>query len=117
MSAQWPPSTTSSSSKRQCTGSTHCLLCALFNTSYNVTLEVTLMAKQLPKATAADPTTAPPTIKGAIVQLDEKQRKAWETTRTKLLWTCPAFSHVFITMMAVGKDLAVFTRDIPIAAT
>lgn len=47
------------------------------------------------------------------------QAKAWEDTRTALLWVCPAFTHILYNMMdnASSEHVAVFTNDIPIAAT
>jgi predicted metal-dependent peptidase len=58
-----------------------------------------------------------PQVKPTKVELTAKQRTDWETTRAAMLWHCPAFSHIFITMMANGKDMATFTKDVPIAAT
>jgi len=54
-----------------------------------------------------------------IVALDVKHQRAWEDTRTALLWHCPAFSHIFYTMMNKqgSEHIAVFTTDVPIAAT
>ena len=48
-----------------------------------------------------------------------QQSRAWEETRVALLWQCPAFTHVMYTMMdkAGSEHIAVFTPDIPIAAT
>ena len=48
-----------------------------------------------------------------------QQARAWEETRVALLWQCPAFTHVMYTMMdkAGSEHIAVFTPDIPIAAT
>jgi len=50
-----------------------------------------------------------------------KELAMWEQTKTALMWHCPAFSHIFYTMMDRGgsKHTAIFTRDpgIPIAAT
>jgi predicted metal-dependent peptidase len=53
------------------------------------------------------------------VTLTPTQLRAWAETRTALLWHCPAFTHVLYTMMdKVGAEhIAVFTTDIPIAAT
>jgi predicted metal-dependent peptidase len=55
------------------------------------------------------------------VQLDAKQEKLWSDTRAALIWHCPAFSHIFYTMLqnaGKGRD-AIFTDSaaIPIAAT
>jgi predicted metal-dependent peptidase len=51
--------------------------------------------------------------------LTPAQEKKWSDTRVSLLWHCPAFSHIFYTMMdnAGSKHVALFTKDIPIAAT
>jgi predicted metal-dependent peptidase len=47
------------------------------------------------------------------------QEKAWNDTRSALLFWCPAFAHIFYSMMnnAHSSHIAVFTKDIPIAAT
>lgn len=52
--------------------------------------------------------------------LTPAQEKAWSDTCVALLWNCPAFSHILYTMMAPNtgtKHYAVFTKDVPIAAT
>lgn len=51
--------------------------------------------------------------------LTQQQQKAWEMTRTALLWHCPAFTHILYTMMNPrgAGDSAVFTRDIDTLAT
>jgi predicted metal-dependent peptidase len=52
--------------------------------------------------------------------LTPAERKLWDDTRAALLWTCPAFTHILYTMMAPNtgtKDSALFTEDVPIAAT
>lgn len=53
------------------------------------------------------------------VPLSVQQVRLWSDTRAALLWHCPAFTHVFYTMMdTAGSDqVAVFTPDVPIAAT
>ena len=53
------------------------------------------------------------------VELTPQQEKLWSDTRVALLWHCPAFSHIFYTMLdnAQSKHVAMFTRDVPIAAT
>ena len=58
-------------------------------------------------------------IKMNRVELTPAQDKLWTETRAALLWNCPAFSHIFYTMMSAGagNDKAYFTSDIPIAAT
>lgn len=52
-------------------------------------------------------------------ELTAAQEKAWEQTRCALLFHCPAFTHIFYEMMnnAGSKHIALFTKDIPIAAT
>lgn len=51
--------------------------------------------------------------------LTPAQEKLWSDTRVALLWHCPAFSHIFYTMLdnAGSKHIAMFTKDVPIAAT
>jgi len=53
------------------------------------------------------------------VELTPAQAKAWDTTRTAIMWHCPAYSHIFYTMLnnANSKHIALFTKDVPIAAT
>lgn len=55
------------------------------------------------------------------VPLTPQQEKLWSDTRAALIWHCPAFSHIFYTLLqnAGPKAQAVFTDDpaIPIAAT
>lgn len=54
-------------------------------------------------------------------KLTAQQEKLWSDTRAALIWHCPAFSHIFYTMLQNTGDRhnAVFTEDpsIPIAAT
>jgi predicted metal-dependent peptidase len=52
-------------------------------------------------------------------EINAQQEKLWSDTRVALLWHCPAFSHIFYTMLdTVGsKHVAMFTKDVPIAAT
>jgi predicted metal-dependent peptidase len=51
--------------------------------------------------------------------LTPQQDKLWSDTRAALIWHCPAFSHIFYSMLdTVGqKSIAMFTKDVPIAAT
>jgi predicted metal-dependent peptidase len=51
--------------------------------------------------------------------LTPAQSKAWDMTRTALAWHCPGFIHILYTMCdnAGTKEVALFTRDVPIAAT
>jgi predicted metal-dependent peptidase len=53
------------------------------------------------------------------VALSRAQEDAWDITRTRFVLTCPAFAHVFYTMMCDrnSKHLAYFTAGVPIAAT
>lgn len=52
------------------------------------------------------------------VALTPKQQQAWDMTRTALLWNCPAFTHVWFTMMADAKgNVAFFTKSVPTAGT
>jgi predicted metal-dependent peptidase len=56
------------------------------------------------------------------VALTPQQEKLWSDTRAALIWHCPAFSHIFYTLLqntGNAKANAVFTDDesIPIAAT
>lgn len=53
------------------------------------------------------------------IELTPTQERQWSETRVALQYACPAFTHIFYSMMAdkdTGK-LAYFTKDIPIAAT
>ena len=61
----------------------------------------------------------PPTTKPQKCELTPQQEKLWSDTRVALLWHQPAFSHIFYSMLdnAGSKHVAMFTRDIPIAAT
>lgn len=51
--------------------------------------------------------------------LTPPQIDAWDKTRTALVWKCPAFSHILMTMLdnSGTKHLALFTEEVPIAAT
>jgi predicted metal-dependent peptidase len=51
--------------------------------------------------------------------LTPHQEKLWSDTRVALLWHQPAFSHIFYSMLdnAHSKHVAMFTKDVPIAAT
>lgn len=53
------------------------------------------------------------------VDLTPEQEKEWDKTRSALMWHCPAFTFILMTMMdKVGsKYIAVFTKDVPTAAT
>ena len=54
-----------------------------------------------------------------ICALTPQQNKLWSDTRVALLWNCPAFTHIFYSMLdnANQKTVAIFTREVPIAAT
>jgi len=53
------------------------------------------------------------------VALTPDQENLWEQTRCRLLWQAPAFTHIFYEMLnnAGSKHIALFTKDVPIAAT
>jgi predicted metal-dependent peptidase len=52
------------------------------------------------------------------LKLDATQERLWSETRVALQWVCPAFTHVFYSLMDAGTGtIAVFTKDVPIAAT
>lgn len=53
------------------------------------------------------------------VVLDDKTKRKWIETRSALLWKCPAFTHILFSMLnpSKGELAAVFTTEIPIAAT
>lgn len=53
------------------------------------------------------------------VTLTPQQEKLWDDTRVAVMWKCPAFTHILYNMMSSvnSKTVAVFTRDVPIAAT
>jgi predicted metal-dependent peptidase len=70
-----------------------------------------------PSGTKSSKATQPNITPGKVLTLTPAQRQAWEMTRAALLWQCPAFTHIFYSMMAHGTDIAVFTDEIPIAAT
>ena len=48
-----------------------------------------------------------------IAKLTPQQDKLWNDTRAALIWHCPAFSHIFYTLLQnTGNDQkAVFTAD------
>lgn len=48
-----------------------------------------------------------------------EQERLWSDTRVALMWDAPAFAHIFFTMLNTvnSKHLAMFTKDVPIAAT
>jgi predicted metal-dependent peptidase len=50
--------------------------------------------------------------------LTPNQEKQWSDTRVSLVWHCPAFAHIFFSMLdnAGTKHVALFTKDVPIAA-
>jgi predicted metal-dependent peptidase len=53
------------------------------------------------------------------VALDAAKQRKWVETRAALMWRCPAFTHVLFSMLnpSRGELVAVFTKDVPIAAT
>jgi predicted metal-dependent peptidase len=54
-----------------------------------------------------------------LCSLTPQQEKLWSDTRVALVWNCPAFGHIFFSMLdnAASKYVALFTRDVNIAAT
>lgn len=54
-----------------------------------------------------------------IVEITPAQAKLWADTRAALVWHCPAFTHILYTMMNKNgnEHIAVFSKDVPIAAT
>lgn len=54
-----------------------------------------------------------------VVELTSQQQKLWTETRAAFLWHCSGFAHVLYTMMNPHglATVAVFTKDVPIAAT
>ena len=53
-----------------------------------------------------------------LVPLTAQQNKEWDMTRSALLWSCPAFTHLLYSIMAPKSGgIAIFTKDVPIAAT
>lgn len=55
----------------------------------------------------------------AQVQLSPDDKRKWIETRSALLWTAPAFTHLLFSMLnpTKGELAATFTEDVPIAAT
>jgi predicted metal-dependent peptidase len=53
------------------------------------------------------------------VEPNAAQKKLWADTRVSLVYTAPAFAHIFYSMMdkAGSEYIAVFTDSVPIAAT
>lgn len=54
-----------------------------------------------------------------IVEITGAQKTKWIQTRSALLWSCPAFTHILFSMLnpTDGELAALFTKDIPSAAT
>lgn len=53
------------------------------------------------------------------VVLSPEDKRKWIETRSALLWTAPAFTHLLFSMLnpTKGELAAIFTEDVPIAAT
>lgn len=53
------------------------------------------------------------------VELSPDDKRKWIETRSALLWTAPAFTHLLFSMLnpSRGELAALFTEDIPVAAT
>lgn len=51
--------------------------------------------------------------------LSTTQQRLWEDTRAALLWSAPAFSHIFYSMLnkAGAEHVAIMSGDVPLAAT
>ena len=54
-----------------------------------------------------------------IIEIDAATKRKWIETRSALLWSCPAFTHILFTMLnpSKGELAATFTDEVPIAAT
>lgn len=53
------------------------------------------------------------------IELSATDKRKWIETRSALLWSCPAFTHILFSMLnpTKGELAAIFTKDVPIAAT
>ncbi len=53
------------------------------------------------------------------VTLSSEDKRKWIETRSALLWTAPSFTHLLFSMLnpSRGELAALFTEDVPIAAT
>ena len=53
------------------------------------------------------------------VKLTPDQQRKWTETRSAILWSCPAFTHLLYSMLnpSGGQLAAIFTDEVPIAAT
>jgi predicted metal-dependent peptidase len=53
------------------------------------------------------------------IQIDAATERKWVETRGALMWRCPAFTHILFSMLnpEKGSLAAVFTKDVPYAAT
>ena len=58
-------------------------------------------------------------MKITAITLSPEDKRKWIETRSALLWTAPAFTHLLFSMLnpTKGELAAVFTEDVPIAAT
>lgn len=70
-------------------------------------------------AAAPDPNQMPTLPEVTKYELTDAHLKAWGDTRAALIWECPAFTHIFYTMMNKNENehIAMFTDQVPIAAT
>ena len=80
------------------------------------------MANTTPAITPVNPATpviTPANTKVVHITIDDKTKRKWVETRSALLWRCPAFTHILFSMLnpSKGELAAVFTEDVPIAAT
>lgn len=58
-------------------------------------------------------------MKITSLELSPEQKRKWIETRSAVLWSCPAFTHILYSMLnpTGGELAALFTEDVPIAAT
>lgn len=58
-------------------------------------------------------------LKPTEITLDAATERKWIETRSALMWRCPAFTHILFSMLnpTRGSLSAIFTKDVPIAAT
>ena len=77
------------------------------------------MTSVMPTKKKPSALTPPQPTKVEKCELTPAQEKLWSDTRVALLWHQPAFSHILYSMLdnANSSHVAMFTRDVPIAAT
>lgn len=69
--------------------------------------------------TSAARSLSPTKLTPEVIKLTPEQDSKWTETRAATLWTTPMFSHLLYSMLnpTNSQHLAVFTNDVPIAAT